>query len=244
MLEVSEEAVYPKYIRDIKGYGAAGHMVYALSSENIFYRVEYGRKNKEVLFSDPDIGNSLFGADKTYRIRPLSRKVIIFMGSDGELLANQLPYKFVDKGVIGTAFDGDRDKLIFWKKDRIGTIDFAGKEQTLNEGFEKGPELKWLYSGGADIRQVFWVYGGDYALFRDGEDVYIADLESSGRPEINHILKVRKGSSISYFDEAGKLFYVDQQGRFSSIEIIPQRELIYAAFPEEWKDWKKGDAKE
>ena len=84
-----------------------------------------GNKNgKKVLLDDPNIALSIFGQKGFFGIDVLSEDFILFRGEKGELLANRLPYHFVDKGVKGIEFYSDLKRVLVWQKNRIGVLDF------------------------------------------------------------------------------------------------------------------------
>ncbi|MDD3297216.1 MAG: PEGA domain-containing protein [Candidatus Omnitrophica bacterium] len=230
-LDIENKAVYPKYIERLKGFGVFNRSLYILRDINTLERMNYDKGSSEILLEDPILGKFLFGGKDTYQIKPLSDDIIAFLGSRGQLLSNRLPHRFIDKGVLGTAYDEPSKRLLFWQKDRVGFIDFSA-EKTTGANFEKGPSVSWIYEGGKNISQAFWVYGGAYALLKDNEDIILLELETGPKPYRHNIIKVKKKTAVYYSDDTGKLYYLEpERGKLYFIEIVPKSRIVPMNFP-------------
>lgn len=227
-LDLSAGAVYPEYIKDVKGYGLYNNDIYVLKKDNVFLRTDYDRKSEKTLLDDPQIGATIFGDKGFFSVEVLSEDFILFLGEKGELLANRLPYRFVPQGVRGIKYYPKLNRVLLWEKDRIGVIDFS-VEETGNVEFEKGPSLLWVYSGGKNIDQCFWVYEGAHILARDGEDTFLIAIEEYGEVQKAPVLKVNDASPVYYSEETGMLYFLSssEAGLFSAV-LVPHKGIVPA----------------
>ncbi len=225
-IDISEGAVYPAFIPEVKGIGIYESEIYALKQNGLFLKTGSDSKEEKVLLDDPTLGGSLFGEEAFFDIKGVSNEILIFLGSGGELLANKLPYRFVSDGVLGVIPDRTSPKVLLWKKREMGILDFS-TEKTGNIDFEKAPELTWVYSGGKDIKQCFWVYDGSHILFQDKDEVFLLGLREYGTGNKSALLQVQKESTVYYSERQGQLFYLEPSGgRVSTIRIIPEKGLL------------------
>ena len=221
MMDLVSGAVVPGWLDGARGIGIFDKKLYMLRDNYVFERMDFDGKKEKLLLEDSSLGHSVFGEKGTYRIRIFSEDVILFLGEKGELIANRFPYRFVPEGVLGLEFYLKGKRLLVWKKDALGILDFS-KVREEEEGFESGPELTWVYQQGGKIEQAFWVYEGSDILFRDRDGVFLLGLQTYGKPHVHHVLEVKPKTSIFYVEESGKLYYLDgTHGSLSAIDILP-----------------------
>lgn len=238
-LDIKEGAMVPGYLAGIKGFGAGGGKVYAIKDDDTLEQMSYDKSSETVLLKDKKIGQQVFSAEGFTSIRPFVDEILLFLGPDGSLGANRLPYDFVDKGVIGIKPLPEQKQVLVLKKDRVGILDFTG-EKTGNVGFEQGPSLKWICRGGEDIKQAFWVYKGSHVLVQDGGKIALHEIEDYGKVKIDELFEVRRGTNIYYSDGGGDLYFVDKAtGRLKMTEIIPGTGTIQESFDKMQKELKK-----
>lgn len=232
-LDLNSEILYPEYAQDIRGYGIFDKMVYILTSQtNQLLRMDFEGKNQELLHDDNKSQVPIFEKSGYFDIEPVSKHVILFLGEHGELFANLLPYKFVEKALIGYALDSVTRRLIFWQKNKVGILDFS-KEKTDKDIFEKAPMRAFIVEDGRNVRQAFWVYKGSHVIFLDEEKVYLAQAQEEAGANARYLLEARNRSQIFYSEEAGKLYFLDRaSGNLCSLEIIPEKEIFRLGFPE------------
>ena len=236
-VDVSSGAVYPEYLPGIRGFGLSNGDVYVLKEDNTFIRTDIDKKGSSMLLDDPELGKTIFAGKGFYRIRPLNGNIILFIGKDGQLLANRLPYHFVDKGLRGFDYYPQLERVLVWTRDSIGILDFS-TEKTGNAEFEKGPALMWVYTRGKNIEQAFWAYGTSHILFRDGDEIFLLTLDTYGEFKLDQVFKVKK-SDILYSDKNGKMYFLSRaDGELLSTEIVPVEKIISAPLPE-MKEIKK-----
>lgn len=233
-IDLDTRAVYPGYFENIRGYGIFNKKLYILDELDTLSRMNYDKGFREYLLQDPILGKFLFDGKLNIRVMPFSESVIVFLDDSGELLTSRLPHKFagIEEGVLGVAFDPKGNRLLLWKKDALGILDFSA-EKTGNVAFQKGARLYWLFKGARAINQVFWAYDYSHVVFKEADQVYILELVSQGPIKMDKVVRVKKGSSIYYSEESGILYYLEKtKGAFSSIQIISAKNLGGQALPE------------
>ena len=232
-LNLQDGELKPSLLREVRGLGVEDGNLYALRRDGLVVRFDKNGKDDRFLLEDPALAHSLFGDAGNYRIEAWSSDLMILMGEKGDLISNRLPYKLVEAGVLGVDYFRKGRRLLVWKKDRVGIVDFSREKSPGSEMFEKGPRLRWIFQKGNSVSQAFWVYEGSHILFRDGNHVYLLDTETYGEPEVLEIVKVREGTAVYYHEENGHLYYLNEEsGRLESIEILPKKAVINFPFPE------------
>ncbi|MFQ5953176.1 MAG: PEGA domain-containing protein [Candidatus Omnitrophota bacterium] len=231
-VDVASGAVYPEYVLDVRGFDLFDGKIYVLKKDNTFLVMDSDKKTEKMLLGDQKIGDSIFRDKGHYNVEVLSEELILFLGENGALLANRLPYRFVGKGVRGMEFDPKGERVLIWSKDRIGVLDFSA-EKTGNVGFEKGPALAWVYTQGKDIGQASWVYEASHILFRDSSNISLIEIEGYGEFKIDPVFKVNEKSSVFYSDKTGEMYFSDAtSGELFSVVIMPEESLIPLELPD------------
>lgn len=223
-LDIESMAIYPRIAERVRGYGIVNSALHVLTEELALQRVdrEGRRSDVEMLFSDSMSAQALVGAKGLLRMVGLSKELFLVVGERGELFLNHPPFQLVEQGVRGFEFNPRHQRLLVWRKDRLGIVELstAGKREALMDP----PALRWVVQGGRDIEQGVWVYEGSHVLFRDGHGVFLLGLEAPGEAEPQRFLDVQPGSSVAYSEHTGQLYYLDREdGRFSAMEIMPRK---------------------
>jgi len=240
MIDITNEAVYPKYIINVTGFGFLNKKIYFLDNNYVLTRANFDKGSIEVLLDDKRIGEALFADKGFFEILPVEEDIILFISEEGELITNHLPYRFTDDGVEGSSFYEKNRRLLLWERKRIGIVDFLTE---VIEGitFEKGPELLWVDVKASNIEQAFWVYEDSHILFRDKARTWLIEMEETGRPHLDALIKVNPDSSIFYTEDRGTLYYLDHAlSKLYSLDIIEQQPLR----EKEARDKKKERARE
>ncbi len=244
-IDLAADVATSGFLSGILGYGFFDRKIYLLKNDFTLERTDLDGKSEKVLFQDAVLGASLFDENQFYRIKVFpedifSENIILFLSDDGELLANRLPYRFVEKGVLDVEFDPKLKRVLFWSEHALGLVDFS-KERPGAEGvFEAAPKLIWVVRNRGRIQQAFWVYEGSHILFLDEERVFLVELETHGKPKLHEILSVKEDSSIFYSDESGTLFYIEKEtGHAVSIQLLPKLEILPLPFPERKAEERK-----
>ncbi|MBL7157864.1 MAG: PEGA domain-containing protein [Candidatus Omnitrophica bacterium] len=220
-LDMKSDALYPEYIKNVRGFGIFSGLIYVLTNEDIFVSMEYNKNNVKEILNDAKLGREIFDMADYYSVMPFPNNVILFIGEkSGELLANRLPYRFVSGAVKGIALSESDGRFLVWRKDKIGILDFS-TETTGNVAFEIAPTLRWVFSGGSNIEEAFWVYGSSHVLFKDGDAISIIDIQDYADHSPMRLFTVKSGSSVSYSEKEGLLHYLEPQaGKFMSTTIL------------------------
>ena len=222
---IASGAVYPEFLKGIRGYGLFEKKVYSILAEDMVVSMAYDKGARTVLLDDPDLAGSIFKEKGLYRIKPLTEDTILFLSEKGELLSNHLPYHFVSEGVRDIVFHHDSNRVLVWMKNKIGILDFT-TEETENVVFEKGPTLSWIYTGGQDISSAFWAYDGSHVVLMDEGNVVLVEPETHGVSHVDQVVSIGKGTGICYSEDTGKLYYIEKStGKLSSIAIVPSGEV-------------------
>ncbi len=221
-VDLAEKAVYPTFLEDVRGYGVSNRMLYALMMDGTLVRMDLEGKAKERLLETAIPIRPLFGRQGAFRIMVGEHDAILFLGERGELLAGRLPYRFVDRDVVGVDWLPP-NQLLLWTREQLGVLEFpeapAGEEVT-----ESLPELQWVLKRRVNLEQAFWVFHGSHVVFRDDTQVFLLELDPDGIAQPALLLHVKKQSAVMYSDETGALYYLDRStGELRTIQLIPAR---------------------
>ncbi len=237
-IDLSAYALEENYLESLKGYGLFNHSIYVLKDINTLLRLDYNRSNQRVIFDDPILGNFLFGQEGFFEVKPLDDKIIFFIGSEGKLVSNLSPNRWVEKGVRGLVFHQQTKRALFWLKDLAAIIDY--RPLFLNEARPTSsalPKRFTFYTKGKDITQSFWAYQGAYAILTDVDRVLLFEIKDEDEAEPNEVVKISKGSAAHYQESLKKLYYLDPvSNKLYSVEIAPQAKKEPLSF----KDYLSG----
>ncbi|HOW58397.1 MAG TPA: PEGA domain-containing protein [Candidatus Omnitrophota bacterium] len=219
--DLEKMIVFPNFLKKIQGFGLYKGKVYALRSFSIV-RLNFNAKtSQETVVEKGSFLENLFHESGHYKIDFLSRNTICFLGKNGALLANVLPYRFIEEGLKGYQEDAAGKKIVFWQDEKLGILDFSRSERR-REIFEPGPEIDWALNDGTMIEQAYFVYDASHVLFRDQDEVMMLALRRGDR-SLQKIVKLFRNSSMFYSDDTGRLFYLEPNtGYLTSTEILPE----------------------
>lgn len=225
-LNLHNVSVYPKYFTNVKGFGVFRKHLYILDKNNIISKTTLDKKKKTVLFKDKNLSKYLFKNSRFYTIKSLKNNILLFYGNRGDLIVTIPPYRICNRGVVGISYNGPDNKLLYWTKNSIWIADFKIKNKK-NSLFKESVQLRKVYEKGTDISQCFWVYDGAYVLFKDGDQVYLLELNQDVGYHKESIVKVKEKTAIFYTDKIGFLYYIDPRGYLFTLRILPERERIF-----------------
>jgi hypothetical protein len=232
-LDLKAQAVQSGFTERLRGFGIFNKAVYTLNDQFEFQKMDLDGKTRETLLKDAELTQTLFGKEGFYKIRVLSKDLILFLGENGKLLANRLPYRFFDEGALGSEFDPKRKRLLVRRERDLSVIDFskedrAGREERI---FERGPEVTRVFEKGERIEQAFWMFEGSHILFRDQSRVFLLEFETHGKPLLTQVTDVKKRSSVFYSEESGRLYYLDPASEsLMSLELLPRSPVISGGY--------------
>jgi hypothetical protein len=207
MVKPQTGAVYPEYLERVRGFGAKGKKLYVLSHEGVLLRMNQDRTGAEILLSDTALSASIFDPKSFYEIRPLSAGTLAFLGDEGQLTTNHLPHRICERGCRGISFDEQHDRILFWTKNDIGTVEFL-HDNPENDPASNSSVVQYVSRTGGDIKQCFWAYDGSHILFRDANKVFLAELMPQGLPRIEFLIQVKNNTGIFYSEATGTLYYL------------------------------------
>lgn len=235
-VDAAAAAIFPKYLESLRGFGIHNKQLYILTNDNSLQRSNYDKTDREeVAINGELLENPLFNSRSFLRVKVFEKNIFAFWGRKGEFFLHYLSYVFADKGIAGVAFDKESKKLLFWKKDKIGVVDFASVEEE-NGLLKKSPKPRWLYTNANDISSCFWVLKGSYIIFYDKAGVYLLEAQSYAQPQCAFVTQAKRDSSVFYAEDTGRLYYLEAKtGKLTSLEIIPQSHTGLMFFPEKTK---------
>lgn len=231
-IDVDKESISPAILTGVRGLGLFNKWIYALSDSRKIIRAGLNGEVQETLLRDGDLFTSLFGSTDFYRIRIFSRSILLFESPNGKLICNRLPYELASSGISGVAYDEAKKAAAVWTQDRIGVINFRDRDND-RAVFEHGPRISWVYRSGSNIKQAFWVYDASHILFRDGDSVFLLELETHSKPMLRELFKVRPNTDIFYSEATGKVYFVDPADKgLAAFELLPRKIMQLFPFPE------------
>ncbi|MFH1791310.1 MAG: PEGA domain-containing protein [Candidatus Omnitrophota bacterium] len=221
-IDVTWGGVYPDFVTGARGLGVNNRQVYVVSDDCAVYSVNYDGKVSGYMLDDEELGKSVFGETESFRIMAYANNIFVFLGDDGRLITNHLPYLFADKVAGDIKFSGDKGTLMFRTKTSIGTVDFL--DEDISGVFEKGPKLVWVKKDGSDIKDIFWADKGSHALCLDKGVVSLIDVQYDGVQIVNTLTAVKDNTGVAYDDDPGILYYLDARtGTLMSLKVIPDQ---------------------
>lgn len=242
-IDAAKHAVLPVIRSGIRGLGIHARSIYFLTDSQKALRASLDGDVQEVLLKDGELFSALFGNEDFYGIRIFPKNILLFRNAAGKLVSNRLPYELVSDGVLGLDFDESARKAVVWKKDRIGVIDFT-RYEAERAAFEHGPRILWVYRGGENISQAFWVYEASHVLFRDGGSVFLLELETQGKPHLTELLKVNAAGDIFYSEDTGRVYFISPEDqRLNAMEVLPKRSMAFP-FPDIIEERKETEIEE
>jgi len=216
-LDMTAGVLYENFLEGVRGLGVFGKHVYIVTDINNLKRYDYPKEDLKVLINDPLQGNFIFKNEGFFTIEPLFKDIMMFRGQKGDLALSEVPYRFIESGVKGAAFHAPSRRLLFWQNEKFGMIDM-GKEEF---GFKEALRVMWLFQGGKELDQLFWVYDGSHVLCKDEDRVFLFEVNSRGLTRIFTVVMTESLTSIYYSEEAGMLYYLEPKtGNLLSTKII------------------------
>lgn len=230
-IDLDEMTVTEDFMEQLRGFGLRRGKVYGLK-ENALVLKSFGTGlHYEKVVERGHFFENIFHDEGSFRLDFLSGDTVFFIGENGKLISNLLPYRFLKEGLMGYTPDATFKKVLIWTQEDIGLFDIrkTDREETL---FERGPEIDWFFKSGKEIKRAYFVYDNGYALFCDKDHVRL--VETGARPsKIRDITQVRKGSVPFYSVKTGKLYFLEpKQGYFVALEIIPEARPLERMFEE------------
>ncbi len=234
-IDVSSKAIFPRLTESIKGFYVFGKSLYTFTPDYLISRFNYKGNGQELFLEEPDLMHGLFEEKGLSYILVYADDMIFFLGDKGALFCNRSPYGLVDQGITGLKWLSNANKVLFWSKDKIGIYDFA--KILFQKNIGEIPSVNWIFKDGKRIEQAFWVWGTSHVLFRDGDTLYLIELETYGDPHINPLVDIKKNSHVHFVEESGLLYFLESaSGHLVAANLVPRENGFPWPFPLEKKE--------
>lgn len=212
-LDRKDKAIYPRIAEHVLGFGLFEKTLYVLEDDGTIARMTLEGRRLETPEDNFWLPREVFEMKPPVQLTILSPGVVLALGARGELLANQFPYRLANKGVLGIEPDVARRRALVWQRDALGIV-------SVEDG---ALALRWIFTRGSRIEQAFWVYEDSHALFRDGDRVFLLELETDGTPSPRELVRVARRSPLMYAEDTGTLYYLHDEGAFCGLELLTKR---------------------
>ena len=223
----------------VQGIGVFERQAYVLQEGGVFSRWPWAAARGEVLLDDPELGKRLFRAGSTYVMARLSEGLVLFLGQHGDLVANRVPYRFAERGILGIEPDASGQRVLVWTRRQLGVLDFS-QPALAGALFEAAPHVTWHYRG-RELRGASWVYEGSHAMVLEGDEAVLVDLSAPADAAGRSVLRVARDSGIRYVEETGELLYLDpDRGALEALALVPRRDLLDSWLPAGQADGTSG----
>lgn len=227
-IDASPMSLFPKYLENVRGFGISDNQMYFIAkNDTAIARLNYDKTNKEPMPADIAFESRLFESKEIIHIKTFAKNILVLWNKKGDFLVKQPEYTFFERDVRGMEFDKETRKLLFWKKDKAGVLDFSAQT----------PQAAWLPVKGKDILECSWLLKGSYALLHDTSGVYLLRAAADKESGITFVARTKRNSPAYYSRSSGRLYYLDPKtSLLSSLEIIPKNHLLSAPFSLEAED--------
>lgn len=229
-LDVENRTVYPNYAKDLKGYGLDNKRLYILDKNYALLKSKSEKNDMEPVKVDLILRKLLSAEKGILQIKILSEENFLFQSSEGELLINLAPYLLSEDLILGTQSFRKGKSLLFWSRNRIGVINYLKEDGGIAH---RQINLQWLYAKGAKISQCFLAYEDSHIIFRDKDQVFLAELGEDNLQYLETIVRLKDGTSFYYNEDAGNIYFIEPSGgKFCAIKIVPEKESALTPFPD------------
>lgn len=206
-LSIDERAIFPKVCREMHGYGLANKKIYGLSDSAVRV-LDYEGKDLQSFEHTAGLLTVLQNSQTFYKIHPFTDNIFALWGDNGELLMTRPPYLIAAKGVLGLRPNPKSKQLFFWDHNRIGMISFIPHDE---KELTADMTLSWPVEKARRIEQVYLVNDGSHLLYRDGNTLFLVDLNPNLGFPAEELFKVKRNSDIRYADRSGRIFFMDEK---------------------------------
>ncbi len=231
-IDIRAKAIYPGVLKNILSFTPFDNQLYFLAQDLSLKRANLEGTDSQNLFENTSI-QTFLSRDETFQLQALKKDLVIFLSENGLLLFNHPPYELVPHDVKGFVFNASDNDLLVWTRNKIGVIDLSERENKVSRTSQTAA-ITWLPIEGENIRQAFWVNNGYQILWRDNNTVFICDANNTKNLPANTITSVKKGTTIHYDEQTGRLFYLDPRDHYLvSIDILSSKFLLHLPLPKD-----------
>ena len=222
-LDVSTQALYPKFLEDVKGCGFSNNRIFLLSGDNSFKKLTLDKTRNEPFLESILFDKTVLGKNVFYHISVPNENVVFLLSEEGQLLTNVSPYQLEGKGVLGMEYN-ERDKaLLYWT---ASTLKIARSVQRDDESPHKTVMVNTIYDRGIDIKQSFWMFDDAHLIFNDNDQIFLLEVEPQGINHVEFIANMKKSSSLFYTNGSGSVYYLDQGGLLDKLQVMPKENVV------------------
>ncbi len=213
------------FLENIKGFGIFDKWLYTIESNNVFTRMTFDLQKQENLSQETFAVKQLFKHSDFYTIDAQNKEAVLFLGAHGDLIVNMPPYYIASDNVLGYKFAQNKKTLVYWTKTSLAFVDFSGNK--TGEFFSEGFKIQNLYTGGKDIKQVFWVRDDKHILFNDADNINLLEIFAHEPLHVETISRIKKDTEIFYDDNEKLMFYIDEKsGILKQVVIVPKESIF------------------
>ncbi len=219
-IDITRSAVYPKDIESVKGCGFHNNRVYLMTADNHFLKYAHDKSKADPFLDESRFDPTVLKKNVFYHIAVPDENFVFLLGEDGRLLSNNPPYEIESSGVAGMKLSERTKSLMYWTSSQITVAQLAEEVDV------KALTMTKVFRGGQDIRQCFWALDASHIVCNDSDKVFLVEFEPLGVERSEFITSVKKGSSVFYTNETGCLYFIDEQGRFQKIQLLPKENVV------------------
>lgn len=223
-LDVALKAVYPRYLENVRGYAIFDKAIYVVSEDSELLKIDYDKRERKVLLDSNILSRYLPEKKNILQVKVFPKDIILLLGENGELFANYFPHRILENQVRGFEFSSQNEKILIWQKDKLAVLGFLSPENKEEQYIEK-LQLSSIFERGQDIEQCFWVSNSSHILFGDNGKLYLLELKGDITQNLHQLFEIKKRSSFLYLEQLGKIYFLDNSGILSSVELIPKKEI-------------------
>lgn len=219
--DVKAKQFFPCEWNKLKGFGLYGKWIYIIDPNGVLLRESSESKKQEILSEDTALSRNLFDRSHFYHITIKENGIIVFLGTEGDFIANVPPYNIASQDISGFSFNSDENLLLCWSKNSVSIVDFSGKSgKTL---FQEKFTVRTVHENARNIKQCCWAYKNSHILCNDAGDIYLIEIEPQGSNHVEHVCKVQKDTDIFYDSDKHALYYLDEKtGMLEKLQVVPE----------------------
>ena len=206
--------------RSVKGCGFHNNRVYLMTADNHFLKYAHDKSKADPFLDESRFDPTVLKKNVFYHIAVPDENFVFLLGEDGRLLSNNPPYEIESSGVAGMKLSERTKSLMYWTSSQITVAQLAEEVDV------KALTMTKVFRGGQDIRQCFWALDASHIVCNDSDKVFLVEFEPLGVERSEFITSVKKGSSVFYTNETGCLYFIDEQGRFQKIQLLPKENVV------------------
>jgi len=151
-LDLETMAIYPKIVDRIRGVGVSDQTLYVLTEDLVLQRLDQDGRLIETLFNDPVTTQALAKVSGRWRMTVLSEDLMVLLGERDELWISRFPDDVLDVGIRGFEFDPQQERLLIWRKDRVGIVECAAQASEDDVAEQNPPSSGSLRKAGISNR--------------------------------------------------------------------------------------------